>query len=120
MHEIRDSDWDGNVRSPAAAWDVDRQRHVYGMHVVSHKRSYVLPWTQFLYADGTATEVRAIFSLHTVIVKGVALEGLLSDLARHVVTELRQPMRVEAFEGAAQAMGPRVVSVQVVKIEEKP
>ncbi|MEJ7609428.1 MAG: hypothetical protein WKF37_24920 [Bryobacteraceae bacterium] len=31
---------------------------------------YVLPWTQFLYAEGTSEEVRGFFSTHDVVVKG--------------------------------------------------
>ena len=33
-------------------WTVDRERTMYALQVVLPKRTYVLPWTQFLYADG--------------------------------------------------------------------
>ena len=119
MREIMDSDWGGDIESPPVAWGVDRQRRLYCMRVVLLKRTFVLPWTQFLYAEGTQDEVRALFSLHTVIVKGAGLDGLLSDLAGQVVAELRYPNRVDAFERSQPCVGPRVISVEVLKIDER-
>ena len=50
-------------------WAVD-QRRVYGLRVVLPKRTYVLPWAQFLYAEGAADTVQAVFSMHDVVVTG--------------------------------------------------
>jgi hypothetical protein len=94
-------------------WAVD-QRRVYGLRVVLPKRTYVLPWTQFLYAEGAADTVRAVFSMHDVVVTGCGLDALLADLAAQVVTVLQQPQRAENF---AAAPGPRVVAVEVRRIE---
>jgi hypothetical protein len=95
-------------------WAVDRQRRPYGLRVVLPKRTYVLPWTQFLYAEGAADTVRAVFSMHDVVVTGSGLEALLADLAAQVVTVLQQPPRAEHF---ALAPGPRVLAVEVRRIE---
>jgi hypothetical protein len=95
-------------------WTVDRERRAYGLRVVLPKRTYVLPWAQFLYAEGASDTVRAVFSMHDVIVTGCGLEALLADVAAQVVTVLQQPPRAEHF---APAPGPRVLAVEVRRIE---
>jgi hypothetical protein len=72
----------------AKPWTIDRERRAYGLRVVLPKRTYVLPWAQFLYAEGAPDTVRAVFSMHDVIVTGCGLEALLADFAasRHPVT----------------------------------
>src|SRR5271167_4829895 len=91
-------------------WAVERQRRLYGLRVVLPKRTYVLPWAQFLYAEGAADTVRALFSMHDVVVTGCGLDALLADFAAQVVTVLQQPLRAEHF---APAPGPRVLVVEV-------
>ena len=67
------------------AISVDRQRNgkaigserQTGLEIVLLKRTYVFPWSQFLYAEGGDDEVRAVFTTHDVIVRGTALTGLL-------------------------------------------
>src|SRR5713226_7984625 len=95
-------------------WAVDRERRPYGMRVVLPKRTYVLPWTQFLYAEGAPDTVRAVFSMRDVLVSGCGLEALLADFAAQVVTVLQQPPRVDNF---LRAPGPRVLAVEVRRIE---
>ena len=95
-------------------WAVDRERRAYGLRVVLPKRTYVLPWAQFLYAEGAPDTVRAVFSMHDVVVTGCGLDALLADFAAQVVTVLQQPPRAEHF---APAAGPRVVAVEVRRIE---
>src|ERR1700680_2966118 len=94
-------------------WAVD-QRRVYGLRVVLPKRTYVLPWAHFLYAEAAPDTVRAVFSMHDVVVTGCGLEALLADFAAQVVTVLQQPPRAEHF---LPASGPRVVAVEVRRIE---
>jgi hypothetical protein len=98
----------------ANPWTIDRERRAYGLRVVLPKRTYVLPWAQFLYAEGAADAVRAVFSMHDVVVTGCGLEALLADVAAQVVTVLSQPPRAEHFESAP---GPRVFAVEVRRIE---
>ena len=96
-------------------WTVERERRPYGLRVVLPKRTYVLPWAQFLYAEGAADTVRAVFSMHdVVVVTGCGLDALLADFAAQVVTVLQQPQRAEHF---APAPGPRVVALEVRRIE---
>lgn len=96
-------------------WQVEGQGRVYGLHVVLRKREYVLPWAQFLYAEGTGDEVQVVFSTHDVIVRGAELGALLSDLAGQRVTVLKEPLRVDAF--AAASSGPCIREVEVRRVE---
>src|SRR5260221_14699419 len=68
----------------AKPWKVDRERRACGLRVVLPKRTYVLPWAQFLYAEGAADTVWAVFSMHDVVVTGCGLEAL-PDFAAQVV-----------------------------------
>ncbi len=95
-------------------WVVDRERRPYGLRVVLPKRTYVLPWAQFLYAEGAPDTVRAVFSMHDVVVTGCGLEVLLADVAEQVVTVLQQPPRAQRF---LSAPGPHVLAVEVRRIE---
>ena len=98
-------------------WAVDRERRPYALQVLLPKRTYVLPWAQFLYAEGAPDSVRAVFSMHDVVVTGCGLDRLLADVATQAVTVLRQPQRSETFQAPRSAEGTRVVSVEVHRIE---
>jgi hypothetical protein len=76
-------------------------------------RTYVLPWAQFLYAEGAPDTVRAVVSMH-VVVTGCGLEALLADFAVQAITLLQQPLRAETF---LPASGPGVSTVEVRRIE---
>src|ERR1700680_5300312 len=114
-HRRRRSNEDKGMESVGdkKPWAVD-QRRVYGLRVVLPKRTYGLPWAQFLYAEGAPDAVRAVFSMHDVVVTGCGLEALLADFAAQVVTVLQQPLRSEHF---LPASGLRVVAVEVRRIE---
>ena len=83
------------------------------------KRTYVLPWVQFLFAEGASDEVRAVFSICDVVVKGCGLDVLLADFAAQAVTVLRQPLRAEKFLAFQPAEGSRVVTVEVRMVEAR-
>ena len=82
--------------------------------VILVKRTYVLPWSQFLYAEGGDDEVRLAFTTHDVLVNGSQLGSLMADLSGQRVSLLREPARAEKFrhEGGSQITG---VSVQKVE-----
>jgi hypothetical protein len=54
------------------------------------QRVYVLPWSLFLYAEGTDAEVKAQFHTHVVLVQGAGLTSLLSDVAGQFVKPARR------------------------------
>jgi hypothetical protein len=74
------------------------------------QRSYVLPWSLFLYAEGTDAEVKATFHTHVVTMQGAGLTSLLSDLAGQFVSELIEPDRTAKFTAVA---GPHLTAVTV-------
>jgi hypothetical protein len=67
------------------------------LEVVLLKRTIVLSWGQFVYAEGSDEEVRLAFTSHDVIVRGAGLTPLLSDVCSHRVTAIHEPLRVERF-----------------------
>jgi len=74
---------------------------------------YVLPWSQFLYAEGTGEEVHAVFSTHDVVVKGHDLSSLLADFAAQQIMLLKEPPRTDKFTSRE---GPRVSGVDVRRV----
>ena len=96
-------------------WTTNLDGHVLGLEVILLKQVFVLPWNQFLYAEGGDDEVRAVFTTHDVVAKGAGLASLLSDLAVQQVTRLREPARAERF---ANATGVRITELHVRKAEQ--
>ncbi len=94
-------------------WLVDTDARVYGLQVILLKWEYVLPWTQFLYAEGTSEEVQAFFSTHDVVVKGSGLDSLLSDFASQQITVLKEPARTDKFMSTAW---PRITELEVRRV----
>ena len=63
------------------------------LEVVLLKKTFVLPWSQFLFAEGGNEEIRLAFSTHDVVVTGSRLEKLLEDLSA------RRLSRLQSLEG---------------------
>jgi hypothetical protein len=95
-------------------WQLDSDGRVYGLHVILLKQEYVLPWSQFLYAEGTSEELRVVFSTHDVIVRGAELSSLLAHLASQQVTVIREPARADKFTAAS---GPRLSGLEVRRVD---
>jgi hypothetical protein len=91
-------------------WTTDAERRVAGLEVVLLKQTYVLPWSQFLYAEGSSDQVRAVFTTHDLLITGTGLSSLLSGFAAQQITQIREPARTEKF-GAAT--GPRITTLTV-------
>ena len=96
-------------------WITNPDGHVLGLEVILLKQVFVLPWNQFLYAEGGDDEVRAVFTTHDVVAKGSGLASLLSDLTAQQVTTLKEPPRAERF---AHAAGARITELYVRKAEQ--
>jgi len=93
------------------AWQVN-ERGALALEVVLHKATYVLPWSQFLYAEGGDDEVRLVFATHDVIVKGGGLGALLTDVADQRLAALAEPLSPDRF------LGRGVPSVREVVVRE--
>ena len=92
------------------AWKVAANGRARSLVVELRQKSYVLPWSLFLYAEGTDAEVRAVFHTHVVVVQGAGLTSLLSDFAEQIVSELIEPERMAKF---TQGAGPYLTKVSV-------
>jgi hypothetical protein len=99
------------LRNPKAI-GIERQT---GLEIVLLKRTYVFPWSQFLYAEGGDDEIRAVFTTHDLIVRGAALTGLLADLAGQRIARLQEPARTDRFD---QSSGPVVRQLIVERVQE--
>jgi hypothetical protein len=84
------------------------------LEIILLKRSFVIPWSQFLYAEGGEDEVRLAFSTHDILVTGNRLGALMKDLSSQRVSLLREPVRAERFGSDA---GPQIINISVRKVE---
>jgi hypothetical protein len=96
-------------------WITNLEGRVRGLEVILLRQIIVLPWNQFLYAEGSDDQVRAVFATHDVIAKGSGLAPLLSDLAAQQVTRLNEPSRADRF---ATTTGSRITELLVRKAEQ--
>jgi hypothetical protein len=96
-------------------WQTGALDHSVALQVVLLEHTYVLPWTQFLYAEGCGDEVRLIFATHDVLVKGSNLEPLLAAIAVYGLARLQEPTRLDRFVNAA---GPIIRKITVQKVEQ--
>ena len=71
--------------------------HPAGVQIQLFNRTYVFPWSQFLYAEGDSGEIRMAFSTHDVTIKGVRLDMLLEGITFQKVSNLRESLRAESM-----------------------
>ena len=96
-------------------WTINSDERPAALEVSLLKRVVVLPWTQFLYAEGGDDEIRAVFTTHDLIVRGTALTGLLADLAGQRIARLQEPARTDRFD---EPSGPVVRQLIVERVQE--
>ena len=84
------------------------------LEVVLLKKTFVLPWSQFLFAEGGNEEIRLAFSTHDVVVTGSRLEKLLEDLSAHKLNRLEEPGRSDRF---GFPIGQQISSILVQKVD---
>ncbi len=93
-------------------WRTVARERPTGLEIVLLKRTYVLPWSQFLYAEGSDDEIRLVFATHDVIVEGNGLGSILTELAEQSIPRLNEPTRADRFDGS----GPtRIREIRVEK-----
>jgi hypothetical protein len=78
-------------------WTIAPDERTTALEIVLLKRTYVFPWSQFLYAEGGDDEIRLVFAAHDVLVKGSGLATLLADLAAQRVAAMRELARPQRF-----------------------
>jgi hypothetical protein len=89
--------------------------HPLALEVVLLKRTYVLPWSQFLYAEGDNDEIRLTFSTHDVLVKGSDLNSLISVLAANGIARLQELARSDRMLAGTD---PFIREISVIKIDQ--
>ena len=89
--------------------------HPLALEVMLLKRTYVLPWSQFLYAEGDNDEIRLTFSTHDVLVKGSDLNSLIAVLAANGIARLQEPARSDRMLAVT---GPFIREISVEKIDQ--
>ena len=94
-------------------WTVEAHDHPLGLEIQLLRCTFVLPWTQFLYAEGGNEEIRLAFSTHDVVVKGFHLDSLLAALSAQRVSRLRESVRADRFSSGAP-LQISAISVQKV------
>jgi hypothetical protein len=100
-----------------APWTVNLEERVAALEIVLLRRTYVLPWTQLLYAEGGDDEVRIVFAAHDIVVRGFGLAALLADVAAQRVAVLREPTRADRFHNNTRRM-IREIIVQKAERDE--
>jgi len=91
-----------------------RRHRRAGLEIVLLKQTLVLPWSQFLYAEGGEDQLRLVFSTHDIVVSGNQLGPLLADVSAQRVSRLREPTRTEKFTHEA---GPQISGILARKLE---
>nr|AGS53116.1 hypothetical protein [uncultured bacterium contig00036] len=86
-----------------------------GLQINLIKQTYVFPWSQFLFAEGGADEIRMAFSTHDVVISGSKLDTLLADITGQRVSLLREPVRAEFFTSISG--GLQITNIFVKKVE---
>ena len=88
--------------------------HATGIQIRLIKETYVFPWSQFVFAEGDADEIRIAFSTHDVVVSGNKLDALLTDIAFQRVSSLKEPVRAEKF---ASFSNSQITKISIKKAE---
>jgi hypothetical protein len=96
-------------------WTTDAPEWQAGLEIVLPKRTYVLPWNQFLYAEGGDDEIRVAFATHDVLIKGSGLNSLLVELATQRIVRLEQPVRADRLISVG---GRSIREVSVARVDE--
>jgi hypothetical protein len=99
---------------PALGWKIteENQPRPPALHVILHKREYILPWSRLLSAEGANAGVVISFATYKIIVTGYGLHHLLADLATERVVSLHEPHRADKFR-AAKEPEPKGVITQL-------
>ena len=85
-----------------------------GLQIDLIKRTYVFPWSQFIFAEGDADEIRVTFSTHDVVISGVKLDTLLTEITNQRVILLKEPVRAESFTSFTE---PQITRISIKKAE---
>jgi hypothetical protein len=103
-----------NLNDSQKSWIAGEHDRPAGVQIRLIKQTIVLPWSQFLYADGTNEKIRIAFSTHDIAISGYALGSLLENLAAQCVSVLQEPARAERL---STDPGPRITLISIRRVE---
>jgi hypothetical protein len=86
-------------------WTIGNRDRPPAMEIILLKKTLVLSWNQFVFAEGGDDEVRIAFASHDVIVRGAGLSVLLEAVTANQVSSIREPGRSDRFP----ALGARFI-----------
>ena len=89
------------------SWSVNLEYRPAALEITLLKLTYVLPWSQLLYAEGGNDEVRAVFATHEVIIRGSGLDELLADMAMQAGRVYARTLKAGSFLQRQCALHPR-------------
>jgi hypothetical protein len=86
------------------------------------RRTYILPYFRFIYAEGDNALVKIAFTSHIVTVTGHGLTALIAALATNVVVRITQPTENEARFGvrgpaSGKYAGPSITDISVEELK---
>jgi hypothetical protein len=100
----------------SGSWTINTADPPATLEVALPKQTLVLAWSQFVYAEGSADEVRIAFASHDVVVKGAGLDPLMHAIASHRVVSIREDARSGHFSGVAGRF-IREISIRKIEVE---
>jgi hypothetical protein len=78
-------------------WITSDQAGLMAVEIILHKRTVILQWSQFIYAEGSDDEVRLYFASHEILIRGAGLRALLTDAKTQHVSSIYEPARADHF-----------------------
>jgi hypothetical protein len=88
-----------NTASADKPWTNTNELVSPALEVVLHKRTVILHWGQFIYAEGSDDEIRIAFASHDILIRGAGLLALLADVKAQHVASIYEPVRADRFPG---------------------
>ena len=88
--------------------------HTPGLQIRLKKQTYVFPWSQFVFAEGGADEIRMAFSTHDIVITGGGLGVLLPEIRNQRLTLLKELFRAESFTAFS---GVQITGISIKKVE---
>lgn len=96
------------------SWTISTTETPATLEVVAAKQRLVLAWSQFVYAEGGADQVRIAFASHDVVVKGAGLDPLMHAIAARQLASIREDARAGYFSAGS---GRFIREISIRKIE---
>jgi hypothetical protein len=98
------------------SWIINITEPPATLEVILAKQRLVLAWSQFVYAEGSADQLRIAFASHDVVVKGAGLDPLVHAIAAHRVVSIREDARAMHFSDLAGRF-IREISIRKIEVE---